>query len=561
MPIKQGMDARRAFLSGVNQLADTVVVTLGPRGRNVCLEKAFGAPLVTKDGVSVAKEIELPDKWENMGARMVREVASKTSDDAGDGTTTAVVLARAMLVESMRLIAAGMAPISIKRGMDKALAYVEQGIYDQSSPVQGQEDIEGVATVSANGDARVGKIIAEAVAKVGKDGVINIEEGKGMDIRIEATDGLKIDRGWLSPDFKMDPEAGCSLLNNPYIFVTDIPMSLIRPLLPCLESIVREDRQVLWIAPDFEGEALATLCQNFGAKTLISQLVKAPSFGAQQTELLTDIAILTGATFVTKQAGMTHHEVTLGMFGSARTVTITDKSTTIVDGGGTAEAIDARIAQIKKEIERAGSEFDREKLQERLGKLLGGVCSVKVGAATELELKEIKGRMEDALYATRAAIDEGLVPGGGMCLVRASWEAARALESYEHTIPMPGKDPVPPRHPLPSDDEERAGWKLVLEACLEPFTALLQNAGVKNPYRFLDRIEYSDATDDPSLDELIGVDVRTLELVNMKSAGILDPTKVVRSAIANAVSLVGTMVTTEVASYKKPKQELGATPM
>jgi chaperonin GroEL len=561
MPIKKGMDARKAFLSGVNQLADTVVVTLGPRGRNVCLEKSFGAPLITKDGVSVAKEIELPDRWENMGARMVREVASKTSDDAGDGTTTAVVLARAMLVESLRLVAAGMAPITIKRGMDKALAWIEQGIYDQSYPVQSQADIEGVATLSANGDSRVGKVIAEAVAKVGKDGVINIEEGRGMDITLEATDGLKIDRGWISPEFKMDPESGCSLLENPYIFVTDLNMSVIRPLLPCLETIVKEDRPVLWIAPDFEGEALATLCQNFGAKTLISQLVKAPAFGAQQTELLKDIATLTGATFVTKQLGMNHHEVTLEMFGTARTVTVTDKATTIVDGGGTVEAIDARIAQIKSEIERTGSEFDREKLQDRLGKLLGGVCSVKVGAASELELKEIKARMEDALYATRAALEEGLVSGGGMCLVRASREAARALESADHTIPMPDREPVAPRHPLPEDEEERAGWRLVLEACLEPFNALLLNAGVKNPYRFLDQIEYADAMEDPAKDEFLGVDVRTLELVNLKSAGILDPTTVVRSAISNAVSLVGTMVTTETASYKKPKQELAATPM
>jgi len=547
MPIKYGNDIRKKLLSGVNKLADAVVVTLGPKGRNVCLEKNFGAPLVTKDGVSVAKEIELADPWENLGARLVREVASKTSDDAGDGTTTATVLARYMFAESNRLISAGVTPIALKRGMDKALEYVERGIYDQSFPVRTQLDIEGVATVSANGDTRIGKIVAEAVAKVGKDGIVNIEEGKATDIIIEATDGLQFDRGLISSDFKLNPEMGYSVLEDPYIFVTDMPLSSIRPLLPALEKLVQERRPVLWIAPDFEGEALAALCQNFGAKVLCSQLVKTPSFGMQQTEMLIDIATLTGATFITKDLGMTFSDVTVESFGTARTVKITDKSTTIVDGGGSVEDIDARIEQIKSQIAMAGSEFDRDKLQERLGKLLGGVCSIKVGASSELELKEIKGRMEDALYATRAAIDEGLVPGGGMCLIRAAKLAQGWLQEWSTKSE---ESPLP----LPIGDEETCGFRLVLEACYEPFAAILRNGGVKNSDRLLDQVFASDG-------EFLGIDARTMELSNLKELGILDPTKVVRATIENAVSLVGTMLTTEVAIYKTEKSNLGQTSM
>jgi chaperonin GroEL len=540
MPIKYGTDIRRSLLSGVNQLADTVVVTLGPRGRNVCLEKSFGAPLITKDGVSVAKEIELSDPWENLGARLVREVASKTSDDAGDGTTTAVVLARAMFTSAHRLITAGMTPIAIKRGMDSALGYIERAIYNQSFPVQAQVDVENVATVSANGDTRIGKIIAEAVAKVGKDGVVNIEEGRGTDIVIEATDGMQIDRGWLSSDFKTHPDENCSLLDNPFIFVTDIPLTAIRPLIPVLERIIQERRPVVWIAPEFEGDALAALCQNFGSKVLLSQLVKAPAFGMQQTEILIDIATITGATFITKDLGMTLSDVTFESFGSARSVKITDKTTIIVDGGGTDEAVESRVDQIKAQIAVAGSEFDRERMQDRLGKLLGGVCSIKIGASSELELKEIKGRMEDALYATRAAIDEGLVPGGGMCLIRAAKEAAEWLEDAPSKI-----------HPftIPSNEDELAGFKLALEACYEPFSAILKNGGVKNPFGVLDRILEND-------DEFTGIDVRTMQFCNLKEVGILDPTKVVRSAISNAISLVGTMITTDAAIYKPRSQTI-----
>jgi chaperonin GroEL len=548
MPIKHGSDIRNALLAGVNKLADAVVVTLGPRGRNVCLEKSFGAPLITKDGVSVAKEIELPDPWENLGARLIREVASKTSDDAGDGTTTATVLARAMFLEANKLLVAGMSPDSVKKGMDKALAYVEQGIYDQSFPVRSQEDVEGVATVSANGDSSIGKIVAEAVAKVGKDGVVNIEESRGMGITIEATDGMKIESGLISPELRLSPEEDCSSLDNPYVFVTDMTLAMIRPFVNILEAVAKEQRPIIWISPDFEGEALATLCQNFGAKVLISQLVKAPAFGMQQRELLIDIATLTGANFYTKDKGMTFHDVTLEDFGSCRTATLTTKATTLVDGGGTVEAIDARIEQIKAQIERTGSEFDREKLQSRLGKLLGGVCSIKVGANSELELKEIKGRMEDALYATRAAIDEGLVPGGGMCLARASWVSRARLDELL-------VNPESPPFPLPVGDEELAGFRLVLNACFEPFGAILLNAGVKNPDKYLDKIQ--EAVDD----EFLGVDVSTLAIVDLKELGILDPTKVVRSTISNSVSVVGTMLTTETGIYKTAKPDLGAASM
>lgn len=546
MPIKYGTDIRTRLLSGVNKLADAVVVTLGPRGRNVCLEKAFGAPLVTKDGISVAKEIELPDPWENLGARLVREVASKTSDDAGDGTTTATVLARAMFTTANKLVTSGATPIELKRGMDKALVYLEQAIFDQSFPVRAQVDIEGVATISANGDSRIGKIIAEAVAKVGKDGVVNIEEGRSTDIVIEATDGVQIDRGWISSDFKINPEDNCSLLEDPLIFITDMNLSVIRPFIPVLERVIKESRTVLWIAPDFDGEALAALCVNFGNKTLLSQLVKAPAFGMQQKEILIDLAAITGANLYTKDLGMSFHDVCYEDFGTARSVKITDRTTTIVDGGGSEEDIDSRIEQIKAQIATTGSEFDREKLQERLGKLLGGVCSVKVGASSELELKEIKGRMEDALYATRAAIEEGLVPGGGMCLVRASWVTEARLDEYR------AKPEDEPPFPLPEGYAELAGFQLVLEACFEPFRAILTNAGVRNPDRLLNQVQTYD-------DEFTGVDASTLEIGNLKDLGVLDPTKVVRSTLTNAVSLVGTMLTTEVAIYK-PATEIAGTP-
>lgn len=542
MAIKHGTDIRKSILSGVNQLADVVSVTLGPRGRNVCLEKAFGAPLVTKDGVSVAKEIELHDPWENLGARLVREVASKTSDVAGDGTTTATVLARYLYVQGMRLVEAGFAPINLKRGMDKALPFVVDEIEAISIPVRDQAAIEGVATISANGDTKIGKIIAEAVAKVGKDGIVNIEEGKSIETVIEATDGLKIDRGWLSPHFMMNPETSSTTLENPYVFVTDMNVSVIRPFVPSLEQIVKSGRPVLWIAPDFDGEALQALVTNFAQKSLISILVKAPGFGAQQQEILKDLAILTGATLITKELGMTFRDVTLESFGSARSVRITAKDTTITDGGGSAEAVEARIESLKGEISRAGSEYDREKIQERLGKLLGGVCSIRVGAASELELKEIKARMEDALYATKAAIDDGIVPGGGSTYLRAGLRVKAILKAA-------ADEGFQPPNPLPEGEEEVAGFQLVLNALEEPFRKILENGG-ERPDRLIDEVL-------EHVEDGYGINAMTMELVDMAAQGIFDPTKVVRAALTHAISLTGTLLTTE-AAIRKPSKESGA---
>jgi chaperonin GroEL len=530
--ILHGEEIRAKLLAGVNKLADAVAVTLGPRGRNVCLEKNFGAPLVTKDGVSVAKEVDLSDPWEDMGSRMVREAASKTSDDAGDGTTTATVLTRAMVVEGNRLIAAGFAPIALKRGMDRALEQIAAIIdEDLSMPISSQEDVEAIATLSANGDTRVGKIIAEAVMKVGKDGVIHIEEDKGTQLVIEASDGMQLDRGLYGANFIMNEETRTAELENPYIFVSDMPIRNLRTIVGVLEQIAKSGRPSLWIAPDFGGDAIPLFAQNLAKKTLIAQPVKAPSFGAQQSELLKDIAALTGATLLSKDQGMSLTELNLEMFGSARLVTLTDKATTIVDGAGLQPAIDERIAMIKAQIETSGSEFDREKLQGRMGKLLGGVCSIRVGASSELELKELKGRLEDALHATRAAIDEGVVAGGGVCLARASRLALDDLE-VEGGVPM--------------DADELAGFKLVAEACLVPFTAILRNAGVRSPERYLDQVLESG-------EPFVGVDARTLELVDLKECGVLDPARVVRSAIVNAVSVASTLLTTEAGIRKADK--------
>jgi chaperonin GroEL len=537
MAIKHGTDVRKAILRGVNKLADAVVVTLGPRGRNVCLEKAFGSPTVTKDGVSVAKEIELADPYENLGARLVREASSKTSDDAGDGTTTATVLARAMYAEGIRLVTAGMAPVNVKRGMDLALPFIVSAVEAMHLPVESQEDIEAVATLSANGDAKIGKVVADAVARVGKDGIVNIEEGKTTDIVIEATDGMRVERGWLSPLFMMEAETASSTLDEPYIFVTDIPMTVIRPFLPALEEIVRQNKPILWIAPDFEGEALAALCQNFGKKSLISILVKAPGFGTQQAETLRDVAVLTGATFVTKEQGMTHHNVTLADFGRARTVKVTERHTTIVDGAGKEEDIDARIEQLKAQASRAGSEYDREKIQDRLGKLLGGVCSIKVGSSSEVELKEIKARMEDALHATRAAIDSGMVPGGGAALVKAAHRVSTVLNDEE----------VDAAFDTPNNAEEWAGFRLVLKACEEPFRRILQNGGV-NAERYIERVQEGE--------DMEGYDARALEMADLRERGVLDPLQVVRAAVTNAVSLSSTLLTTE-AAIIKPKKDVG----
>lgn len=539
MPIKFGSDARKSMLDGVNKLANAVSVTLGPRGRNVTLQKAFGDPLITKDGVSVAKEIEVEDKWENQGVLLVRGVASKTSDDAGDGTTTATILAQELFGKGLQLVEAGLAPVYLKRGMDKATAFLVEELQGISLPIKSQDDIENVATISANGDRDLGKIVAEAVAKVGRDGVVNIEEGQGMHTQMEAVDGMQFDRGYVHPAFCMDqgPEI---LLDNPYIMVTDLSVSAVEGLIPLLEAVMGESRPLLIIAPDFQGASMALFVQNL--PRLRSVLVKAPGFGQRQKEMLEDIATLVGAEFISKDKGMNFdgcfknpqsEASPLDFLGSASRVKITAKETTIMDAEGDQEEIDARVEQIKTEVERAVSEYDADKLRERLGKLLGGICVIKVGASSELVMKELKARMEDALYATRASIDEGIVPGGGLALLRATQEVSST------------------RTP-PSNTDELAGYRLVLQACQTPMRKIVTNAGGSGDYLVMKTLEQED--------KFVGVDATDLEMKNLIEAGILDPLKVVRCALANAVSVAGTMLTAE-AVVLKPEKPEPATPM
>lgn len=534
--IKYGADARKQLLAGVEKLADAVAVTLGPRGRNVAMEKAFGDPLVTKDGVSVAKEIELPDEWENMGARLVKEAASKTSEDAGDGTTTATVLARFVYREGVRLVEAGAAPVYLKRGMDAAVADLTEEILGMSLPVKVQKDIEDVATISANGDRDLGRIVAEAVAKVGRDGVVNIEEGKSTSTEVEAVDGMQFDRGWVRPEFS---ENGVDLsFEKPYILVTDFRVSACRPLIPLLEAVMQEQRPLVIIAPDFEGEAIPLFLQNSKMGRLKSCLVKAPGFGARQAEILEDIATLVGAEFISQAKGMTFDGCfnpdnyaesdnynPLSFVGSAESIHITQKDTTIVDGHGDPDAINARIERLRAEIANTTSEYDTDKLRERLGKLQGGVCVIRVGASTEIAMKELKARMEDALYATRASIDEGVVAGGGTALLRAAQRVADQGRAF------------------PEGQDFQLGYKLVLRACEAPIRQILTNAGV-GPDIWVERIR-------EKTDVLVGVDATDMTLKNMVEAGIIDPVKVVRSTITNAVSVSSTMLTTE-ALVRKP---------
>jgi chaperonin GroEL len=522
--IMYGTDARQRLLSGVAQLANTVAVTLGPKGRNVCIEKSFGSPLVTKDGVSVAKEIELPDEIENIGARLVREVASKTSEDAGDGTTTATVLAHVLFREGMKLVAAGVAPISLKRGMDKATEDVLERLVESSLPIKGQHDIENVATISANGDRDLGRTIAEAVAKVGRDGVVNIEEGRGISTEIDAVDGMQFDRGWAHSEFSGGQNE--VVLDTPFVLVTDFKISNCRALLPLLEVLVQQERPLVIIAPDFEGEALPTFIVNLKQGRLRAMLVKAPGFGARQRDTLEDIAFLVGAEFISKEKGMTFESVFGGedpdpirAVGSAGRITVTAKTTTILDGGGDEDLIDQRIEQLRQEISRTSSEYDADKVRERLGKLQGGICVIKVGAPSEIAMKELKARMEDALYATRASIDEGVVIGGGAALLKAAHHVKTSGDRNLH------------------NDDERLGYNLVLRACEEPLRQILVNAGESGPV-WVQRVK---DTEDP----FAGVDVRDMALVNLLEAGVLDPLKVVRSALANAVSVASTMLTTE----------------
>ena len=540
MSTKFGTDARKLMLAGVNKLADAVAVTMGPKGRNVLLEKSFGSPTVTKDGVSVAKEIELADPWENMGARLVREAASKTSEDAGDGTTTSTVLARYLFREGLKLVEAGHPPVPLKRGMDKAFALLESQIVGAAVPVKTAENIAQVATLSANGDAEIGRVIAEAVAKVGKDGVVNIEEGKKATTVVETTDGMKLDRGWASAAFCADEGKQETVLHDPYVLVTDMTLGSVRPLVPLIEAVLAERRSLFIMAADFSGDAIPTFVMNLQRNQFLSCLVKAPGFGAQQSYLLKDIAILTGATLITKDVGMSFEGLTLEHLGTAKRVRVTSKETLISDGGGSDEAIEARISELKAEAARSGSEYDADKIRERLGKLLGGVCVIRVGAHTEPEMKELKARMEDALYATKSSIDEGVVAGGGTTFIHAALQV-NALVGFA-VDGDEGSRAALERYDLPEGDTEWIGYNLVLKACREPLRVICANAG-ESADLWVARVE--DADDNH------GLDATTFEVKNLLDAGVLDPAKVVRCALQNAVSVAGTMLTTEAMLHKK----------
>jgi chaperonin GroEL len=524
-----GDEARAKLKAGVDKLANAVKVTLGPRGREVILEKKWGSPVVTKDGVSVAKEIELSDPYENMAAQLVKEVASKTADVAGDGTTTATVLTQAIFEEGLKAVAAGANPVYVKRGIDEAVKIVIEELKKLSKPVSGRKEIEQVATISANNDPEIGKIIADAMEKVGKDGVITVEESKSAETVLEITEGMQFDRGYLSPYFITNPEKMEAVLENPYILIYEKKINNIRELLPVLEKVVQTNRPLLIIAEDVEGEALATLVVNHIKGILKVCAVKAPGFGERRKAMLQDIAILTGGTAITEDLGIKLESVDLDMLGKADKVVVDKDSTTIIGGKGNPEEIKARIEQIKKQIEATTSDYDREKLQERLAKLAGGVAIIKVGAATEAELKEKKDRVDDAVHATKAAVEEGIVPGGGVALYRVS----RALCNINEENP-----------------DKAWGIKIVRNACKVPLKQIAYNAGFEGSVV----IEKLKDSDNPNY----GFNAATGEYVDMVEAGIIDPTKVVRTALQNAASIAGTMLTAEclVAEIKEKEEKL-----
>ncbi len=518
--------SRQAILRGVNQLADAVKVTLGPKGRNVVLEKKFGGPTITKDGVTVAKEIELKDPLENMGAQMVREVASKTSDVAGDGTTTATLLAQSIFREGVKAVAAGANPMALKRGIEKAVEVVVEEIKKLSKPVSG-EMIAQVAAISANGDMNIGRIIADAMKKVGKDGVITVEESKTMHTELDTVEGMQFDRGYLSPYFITDPERMECVLEEPYILIHEKKISNMKDLLPLLEQIARAGKPLLVIAEEVEGEALATLVVNKLRGTLMACAVKAPGFGDRRKAMLEDIAILTGGKAIMEETGIKLEGVRLEDLGRAKRVTVDKDNTTIVDGAGSPKAIEGRIKQLRAQIEETTSDYDREKLQERLAKLAGGVAVIRVGAATETEMKEKKARVEDALHATRAAVEEGIVPGGGVALLRAS----AALEN------------------LKMQGDEQIGVDIVKRACEEPLRQIVANAG----YEGAIAVERIRASDNPNF----GFNAETCVYEDLVQAGVIDPTKVARTALQNAASIAALMLTTEalVAEIPEKKKE------
>jgi chaperonin GroEL len=541
MSINYGQDARIRMLRGINQLADAVVVTMGPRGRNVCIEKAFGGPTITKDGVSVAKEIELPDPVENLGCRLIREAASKTSDDAGDGTTTSTLLARYLVVQSFKKVNNNFSPVAFNRGAFKAVPLITDAIRANSFPVKTPADIENVARISANGDAAIAKFIATAVARVGRDGVVNIEEGKGIETVIESTDGMQLDRGWISPFFCLDDEAQESVLQEPYVLVTDHVIHSARPLLPLLEALLKAEAALLIIAPDFQGDSVGTFYRNLAK--LRTQLVKAPGFGQSQSDILEDIAALTGATFVSKTVGMDLESVDVEHLGRLSQCRVNAKNTTLVEGSSEgSSAIKDRIVQIKALIERSGSEYDKDKLRERLSKLMGGVCVIRVGAGSELEMREKKARMEDALYATKASIDEGVVTGGGLALLRAADLVRDMIDSHAQEMQLSPSE-------IPQGEDERIGFETVLSACAEPLRQIACNAGLVGDL-WVAKVQ--------EMGEFEGLDLSDLQVKNLLEAGIMDPTKVVCSALVNAVSVAGTILTTEAAITKKLPSDVSA---
>ncbi len=510
-----GDDARSKMVRGINVLANAVKVTLGPKGRNVVLDRAFGAPTVTKDGVSVAKEIELKDKFENMGACMVREVASKTSDNAGDGTTTATVLAQAIVDEGMKFVAAGMNPMDLKRGIDKAVAAAIEELRKISKPTTTNKEIAQVGAISANSDAEIGDIISEAMDKVGKEGVITVEDGKSLKNELEVVEGMQFDRGYLSPYFINQPEKQAAVLDNPFILLHDKKISNIRELLPVLEQVAKAARPLVIIAEDIDGEALATLVVNSIRGILKVVAVKAPGFGDRRAAMLEDIAVLTGGTVISTNVGLTLDKATLEQLGTAKKVEVTKENTTIIDGAGQAEAIAARVANIRQQIEASTSDYDREKLQERVAKLAGGVALIKVGAATEVEMKEKKARVEDALHATRAAVEEGIVAGGGVALIRAK-QAIRDIKG--------------------DNDEQNAGIRIVLRAMEEPLRQIVANAG-DEPSVVVNTVAQGEGN--------FGYNAQTGEYGDLVEMGVLDPTKVTRTALQNAASVASLILTTD----------------
>ena len=510
-----GDDARVRMVRGINILANAVKVTLGPKGRNVVLDRNFGSPLVTKDGVTVAREIELKDKFENMGAQMVREVASKTNDNAGDGTTTATVLAQAIVVEGMKFVAAGMNPMDLKRGIDKAVECAIEELKKISKPVTTTKEIAQVGSISANSDHEIGEIIAEAMEKVGKEGVITVEDGKSLKNELDVVEGMQFDRGYLSPYFITNPDKQVAVLENPYILLHDQKISNIRDLLPILEQVAKAGRPLLIICEDLEGEALATLVVNSLRGILKVCAVKAPGFGDRRKATLEDIAILTGGQLVTKDIGLSLDKATLEHLGQAKRVEVNKENTTIINGMGNPEMIEARVKNISTQIESVTSDYDREKLQERVAKLAGGVALIKVGAATEVEMKEKKARVDDALHATRAAVEEGVVPGGGVALVRAQKAVAQ----------------------LKGDNEEQtAGIKIVLRAMEEPMRQIVGNAGLE-PSVVVNAVANGEGN--------YGFNAQTSEYGDMVSMGVLDPTKVTRTALQNAASVASLILTTD----------------